>query len=170
MSKLSDQTIEALASKKQQSVKDTREKLEAALHRMRIGEPRIQSPGTKISAASVAIEAGVDRATLYRFHEPVLAQIRNLKATTPDGLSKEKVKADQAASRQTTYLRMAEDAQRQVASLARINYRLDAKIEELTGALRARDQIIADLREQISQRGSEPRTLPFRPTARRSER
>lgn len=170
MSKLSARTVEALALNKQQSVKDTREKLEAALHRMLTGEPRIHSPGTKISAASVASEAGVDRATLYRFHEPVLAQIRNLKATTADGLSKVKAKADRESIRQASYLRMAEDAQRQVASLARINYRLDAKIEELSGALRARDQIISDLREQISKRESEPRTLLLRPTARRPER
>ncbi|WP_139143346.1 TetR family transcriptional regulator [Janthinobacterium sp. HH104] len=169
MSKMSTRTIEALASQKQQSIKDTREKLEAALHRLLTGISRNHNPGTKISAASVASEAGVDRATLYRFHEPVLAQIRNLKTATTDGRSNEKVKIDQESTRQTSYLKMVEDAQRQVASLARINYRLDAKIEELSEALRVRDQIIADLRKQIVKRESEPRIFSFPPTTRHPE-
>ena len=72
---VAEATQEALAAQKRQSVKDTREKLELAVRRLVNGNPRVVKKGTKITAASVSKEAGVDRVTLYRFQEPVLVEI-----------------------------------------------------------------------------------------------
>lgn len=61
----------------------TRQELELALARLRNGNPRKVPKGTAINAMSVAREAGVDRTTLYRFHEPVLTQIRKMADKEP---------------------------------------------------------------------------------------
>ena len=122
-------TQEALAAQKRHSVKDTREKLELAVRRLVNGNPRIVKKGTRITAASVAKEAGVDRVTLYRFHEPVLVEIRKINDTAPKALLKEsRSELAQSAAKQKEYRRLVEEAQEEVAALARINYRLDARI------------------------------------------
>jgi hypothetical protein len=89
MSAIPEATQNALAAQKRQSVKETRQKLELALRRLANGNPTVVKKGTKISASSVAEEAGVDRVTLYRFHEPVLTEIRKINNTAPKTQLKE---------------------------------------------------------------------------------
>ena len=86
---LPEATQEALAAQKRQSVQETRQKLELAVRRLVNGNPRVVKKGTKVTAASVAKEASVDRVTLYRFHEPVLVEIRKINDTAPKALLKE---------------------------------------------------------------------------------
>lgn len=95
----------------------------------------------------------MDRATLYRFHEPVLAEIRRVNETTP----KEKLRTSRAQTREADarlkeYRALLEQAQSEVAALARVNYRLQAHVEELETSLRVRDDRIAVLQRQINKR------------------
>ena len=153
-------TQEALAAQKRQSVKDTREKLELAVRRLVNGNPRVVKKGTKITAASVAKEAGVDRVTLYRFHEPVLVEIRKINDTAPKALLKEsRSELAQSAAKQKEYRRLVEEAQEEVAALARINYRLDARIAELEELIRVRDGVITGLQKQLNERDSKSTTV-----------
>ena len=152
---ISEATQEALAAQKRGSVKETREKLELALRRLANGNPQVVKKGTKISAASVSKEASVDRVTLYRFHEPVLVEIRKINDTAPKALLKEsRSEAAQTAIKMKEYRKLLEEAQEEVAALARINYRLDARISELEGLIRVRDGVIKSLKEQINERDS----------------
>ncbi len=155
-------TQKALAAKKRQSVKETRKKLEYALLRLTNGNPLVVKKGTKISAASVAKEAGVDRVTLYRFHEPVLVEIRKINDTAPKAQLKEsRSELAQTSAKMKEYRQLVEEAQEEVAALARINYRLDGRISELEGLIRVRDEVIAGLQKQLSERASRPKIVPL---------
>ncbi|MGS1394423.1 hypothetical protein [Pseudomonas aeruginosa] len=74
---------EALRAHKEASQRQTRQELELALARLRNGNPRRVKRGAAISATTVAREAGIDRSTLYRFHEPILTAIRKFNETMP---------------------------------------------------------------------------------------
>ena len=157
---LPEATQEALAAQKRQSVKETRQKLELAVRRLVNGNPRVVKKGTKVTAASVAKEASVDRVTLYRFHEPVLVEIRKINDTAPKALLKEsRSELAQSAAKQKEYRRLVEQAQEEVAALARINYRLDARIAELEELIRVRDGVIAGLQKQLNERDSKSATV-----------
>jgi chromosome segregation ATPase len=100
----------------------------------------------------VAAEAGVDRVTLYRFHEPVLTEIRKINDTAPKTQLKEsRSELAQTNIKMKEYRRLVEEAQEEVAALARINYRLDARISELEGLIRVRDERIADFQNQLNE-------------------
>ena len=157
---LPEATQEALAAQKRQSVKETRQKLELAVRRLVNGNPRVVKKGTKVTAASVAKEASVDRVTLYRFHEPVLVEIRKINDTAPKALLKEsRSELAQSAAKQKEYRRLVEQAQEEVAALARINYRLDARIAELEELIRVRDGVIAGLQKQLNERDPKSTTV-----------
>lgn len=157
MSETADAGSQALAAYARRSMRETRHKLDLAVRRLVHGHPRIVAKGTKLSAASVAKEAGVDRATLYRFHEPILAEIRRVNETTPkDKLRVTRTESREADARLKEYRKLLEQAQSEVSALARINYRLQARIEELETSLRARDERIAAMQRQINT-ASKPR-------------
>ena len=148
-------TREALAAQKRRSVKETRQKLELAMRRLANGNPRVVKKGTKTSASSVAEEAGVDRVTLYRFHESVLTEIRKINDTAPKAQLKEsRSELAQTNTKLKEYRRLVEEAQGEVAALARINYRLDARISELEGLIRVRDERIVEFQKQLNERNS----------------
>ncbi|HJV50646.1 MAG TPA: TetR family transcriptional regulator [Noviherbaspirillum sp.] len=164
-------TQEALAAQKRQSVKETREKLELALRRLANGNPRVVRKGTKITAASVAKEAGVDRVTLYRYHEPVLVEIRRINDSGPKTQLKESRSAQaQAEAKQREYRKLVEEAQEEVAALARINYGLDARIKELEELIRIRDGVIAELQKALNGRGFSTKSGAIGQTVRLGER
>jgi len=153
-------SLEALAAHGRDSIKATRQKLELAVRRLVNGNPRQVPKGTKLTAASVCKEAGVDRATLYRFHEPVLTEIRRINDSTPKAQLKES-RSEQAKTnaKLREYRQLVEEAQEEVAALARINYRLDARIAELEELLRIRDEVIAQLQSQLNKNVT--RNLPM---------
>lgn len=149
-----DKSIQALAAHGRQSAKETREKLELALRRLVHGNPKVVPKGTKISAASVAKEAGVDRVTLYRFHEPVLVEIRKINDSAPKAKLKEsRTELALTEAKLKEYRRLVEDAQAEVAALARVNYRLDARNKELEELLRIRDGVIKQLQQEANANG-----------------
>lgn len=151
MTAATDKSIEALVAHGRQSVKGTREKLELAVRRLVHGNPQIVPKGTKLSAASVAKEAGVDRVTLYRFHEPVLVEIRKINDSAPKAKLKEsRSELAKTDAKLKEYRRLVEEAQEEVAALARINYRLDARNKELEELLRIRDGLIEQLQKQVN--------------------
>ena len=163
MSAIPEATQNALAAQKRQSVKETRQKLELALRRLANGNPKVVKIGTKISVSSVAAEAGVDRVTLYRFHEPVLTEIRKINDTAPKAqLMESRSELAQTNAKIKEYRRMVEEAQEEVAALARINYRLDARIAELEGLIRVRDEHIADFQKQMNERNTKPKISAIR--------
>lgn len=163
MSAIPEATQNALAAQKRQSVKETRQKLELALRRLVHGNPVVVKKGTKITASSVAEEAGVDRVTLYRFHEPVLTDIRKINDTAPKAQLKEsRSELVQTNTKLKEYRRLVEEAQEDVAALARINYRLDARISELEGLIRIRDERIAEFQKQLNERNSKSKVSTIR--------
>lgn len=163
MNELPEAAQKALAAQKRQSVKDTRNKLELAVRRLANGNPRSVKKGTKISATSVAKEAGVDRVTLYRFHEPVLVEIRKINDTAPKALLKEsRSDLGESVAKLKEYRKLVEEAQAEVAALARINYRLDTRIAELEGLIGIRDKLIADLQKQMNSGNQKPKLSPIR--------
>jgi hypothetical protein len=151
MTTVPEASLEALAAHGRESVKETRQELELAVRRLVNGNPRQVPKGTKLTAASVCKEAGVDRATLYRFHEPVLTEIRRINDTTPRAQLKES-RSELAATetKLKEYRALVEEAQAEVAALARVNYRLDARNKELEDLLRIRDEVISQLQQQVN--------------------
>lgn len=142
---------QVLAAHAQRSLRETRQKLELAVRRLAHGNPRVVPKGTKLSASSVAKEAGVDRATLYRFHEPILSEIRRLNNSAPKAkLRSSRTKNREAEMRLKEYRSLVEQAQSEVAALARINYRLQARIDELESDLRMRDDRIGALQREVN--------------------
>jgi hypothetical protein len=149
----SERSLEALATHAKGSVKETRQKLELAVRRLVNGNPKVVPKGTKLTAASVCKEAKVDRVTLYRFHEPVLTEIRQINDTTPKAQLKENRSELTKTNSQLRELRkLVEEAQENVAALARENYRLDARNAELEGLLRIRDEMIAEYQKTLNSR------------------
>lgn len=150
------ESVDALVAHRKGSVKDTRHKLELAMKRLVDGNPRVVPKGSKLTAANVSKEAVVDRVTLYRFHEPVLTEIRRINDTTPKALLKENRSELHKTTTQLRELRkLVEEAQEKVAALARENYRLDARNVELEGLLRIRDETIAEYQKALNSRSGD---------------
>ncbi|MBW4049178.1 MAG: hypothetical protein HIU89_15000 [Proteobacteria bacterium] len=151
MKGVEDPSLQALAAHSRRSLHDTRHKLELAVRRLVHGNPRVVKKGAKLSASTVAAEAGVDRATLYRFHEPILTEIRRINDSAPKAMFKERraqLAGTQAKLRD--YRKLIEEAQGEVGMLARINYRLKARIDELEMLLKVRDERVTALQLQIN--------------------
>jgi len=147
------ESVDALVAYSKGSVKGTRQKLELAVRRLVNGNPRVVPKGANLTAASVCKEAGVDRVTLYRFHEPVLTEIRRINDTTPKTLLKENRSELHKTNAELRELRkLLEETQEKLAANARVNYNLDARIAELENLLRIRDQIIADYKSSLNSR------------------
>lgn len=140
--------LTALIEQKRQSVEKTRAKLEAALSHL-TSESSSHIRRNKLSATSVAKTAGVDRVTLYRFHKPILAKIKEINTSSDHQPNQHNVKPIAPTTIQE-YRAAAEEAQREVTALARINYRLDARISELEAAIGIRDERIKELQRQLN--------------------
>jgi chromosome segregation ATPase len=109
----------------------------------------------------------VDRVTLYRFHEPVLVEIRKINDTAPKALLKtSRSELAQLTTKQKEYRRLVEEAQEEVAALARINYRLDARIAELEEIIRVRDDVIENLQKELHLRNSKSNVTPINSNGR----
>ena len=136
----------ALRAHKVESLKKTRQELELAVRRIVNDNPRRVKKGSALSPASVAKEADVDRSTLYRYHEPVLNEIRKLNDATPQKKLREK-HSELAESKGKTkeYRVMLEEEQANLAQMARQNYGLNVRIKELESMLRDRDLLIAEI-------------------------
>lgn len=128
----------ALRTHKAESAKATRQELELAIRRIINGNPKRVKKGTALSPASVAHEAGVDRTTLYRYHEPVLTEIRRITDATPQKKLREKhTELADAIARTKEYRELLEAEQANLIKIARENYALLERVREL-GATMAR--------------------------------
>lgn len=138
---------DALRAHKADSQKTTRLELELAVRRIVNGNPQRIKKGTALSPASVAIEADVDRSTLYRYHEPVLTEIRRINDSAPQQKLREKqTELTETAAKAKEYRLLLEDEQAKMAKMARQNYVLNMRIKELEGIVQNRDTLIAELR------------------------
>lgn len=99
----------------------------------------------------------MDRTTLHRFHEPILAAIGRVDETAPKENSGGAVRrpARQMPVSRNIMLSLSKPNLR-LWALARINHRLQAHVEELEAGLRVRDERIAVLRRQVSTRSKCP--------------
>ena len=148
-------SLEALASYGRHSVDETRRNLLAAVQRLVDSVPLVVPNGTRLTVSAVCKEAGVDRATLYRFHTPVLTEIRRRKDASPQSRLKEsRAELTGTEARLKEYRTLIEEAQAEVAALARVNYRLDARNKELEVLLRSRDNVISELQQQLNRTSS----------------
>lgn len=147
------ESVDALVAHSKGSVKETRQKLELAVRRLVNGNPRVVPKGTKLTAVSVCKEAGVDRVTLYRFHEPVLTEIRQINDTTAKALLKEnRSELHKTNVEQRELRKLVQENQEKLEAAARVNYNLEARIGELESLLRIRDQIIAEYQKTVNSR------------------
>jgi len=129
------------------SLRQTRRDLEQALARLRNGNPQRAKPGTSINASSVAEEAGIERSTLYRYHEPILTEIRRLNNATPvKQLQAKRGELAKALSRAREYRQALENSRTEMTEWAQQNYALSHRVQELEESLRQRDLMISDLR------------------------
>lgn len=137
---------DTLRAHKAESAKATRQELELAIRRIINGNPKKVKKGTVLSPASVAQEAGIDRTTLYRYHEPVLTEIRRLTDATPQKKLREKhTELADAVARAKEYRLLLEEEQTNLANIGRENYALRARVKELEALLRDREAQIAEL-------------------------
>jgi chromosome segregation ATPase len=145
---------EALRAHKEASMRQTRQDLYSALARLRNGNPRRVKRGIPVSATSVAEEAGVDRSTLYRYHEPILIEIRKLNDATPKKqLQAKRGEVAGALSKAREYRKALEDARAEMNEWARQNYALSHRVQELESLLRDRDKMIVELQEKLNGTG-----------------
>lgn len=154
---------EALRAHKEASQRQTRQELELALARLRNGNPRRVKRGTAISATTVATEAGIDRSTLYRFHEPILTAIRKFNETTPkQQLEAKQGELGEARAKAREYREALQAAREEMTAWARQNYALTHRVQELEAILRQRDKLIADLQARLAEAG---KSVPLRSVA-----
>ncbi len=154
---------EALRAHKADSQKATRLELELAVRRIVNGNPQRVKKGTSLSPLAVAAEADVNRTTLYRYHEPVLTEIRRINDSTPQKKLREKQsELAEIEAKAKEYRLMLEDEQANLAKMARQNYILSMRIKELEGIVQNRDTLIAELRS------SNQRVVAF-PTKKRDQ-
>ena len=138
--------VEALRSHKAESLKKTRQELELAVRRIVNGNPQRVKKGTPLSPSSVAKEANVERSTLYRYHEPVLTDVRRINEATPQQKLREKhTELADAKAKSKEYREMLEEEQANLAQMARQNYALNMRIKELEGIVRDRDLLIDEI-------------------------
>lgn len=143
-----DGNVDALRAHKADSAKETRQELELAIRRIVNGNPKRVKKGTPLSPAAVAEEAGVDRSTLYRFHEPVLTEIRRTTDATPQKKLREKSGAlAVATAKAKEYRQMLEAEQVNLQKMARENYALSARVRQLESALERHHARIIELEE-----------------------
>lgn len=150
----------ALKAHKEESQRQTRRELDLALGRLRNGNPRRVKQGAAISVASVAEEAGVERSTLYRFHEPILTEIRKLNGASSKRQLKEK-RGELAVAQNNAreYRALLEEARTEMVAWARQNYVLAHRVQELEKQIQQRDVTIADLQTRIQH---SKKLVPFR--------
>lgn len=153
----------SLKAHQEASLRQTRRDLELALARLRNGNPRRVKPGMSITASSVAEEAGIDRSTLYRYHEPILTEIRRLTDATPTKqLKAKRGELAEVLSRAREYREALEGARAELIEWAQQNYALSHRVRELEDALRQREGLISDLQGRLR---AVQNVAPLRPLA-----
>ncbi len=149
---ISTGNAEALKAYRHDSLVKTRMELEKALSRLLNGETRIVGKGKKVTPASVAKEAGVNRSTLYRYHEPILTEIRRLTDAKPQAKLKSKCsELAKALARMKDYREILEETQTELELIARQNYALNQRNKELDQLLQQRNVLIKDLQRRFNQ-------------------
>lgn len=139
---------DALRAHKAESAKATRRELELAVRRIVNGNPKRVKKGTALTPASVVQEANVNRSTLYRYHEPVLTEIRRITEATPQKKLREKhSELADATAKAKEYRVMLEEEQANLAKMAQQNYVLNMRIKELEELVRTRDVQLAELQD-----------------------
>jgi AcrR family transcriptional regulator len=140
----------SLIEHKNRSVKATREQLELALARILDGKPKWVKTGAAVSVLAVAKEAKVDRSTLYRYHPDFLDKLKHVTNSTADHLLESKrSELSRTQARAREYRNIAEDLQAELEAIARNNYALSHRVQELEELLRQRDAVIVNLQARI---------------------
>lgn len=147
-------SVEGLEAHRQASQRATRLELELALARLQNGNPIRVKRGTRLTPSSVAAEADVDRSTLYRYHEPILTEIRKLIDAVPKALLiAKRAELVQAENKARSYRQMIAELQAEMTAWARQNYDLTHRVQDLEVALQQRDKHIAELRARLVEGG-----------------
>jgi len=141
---------EFLVAHKNRSIKTTREQLELALTRLLEGKPKRVKIGAKISALAVAKEAQIDRSTLYRYHSDFLDKLKvATNSTAAHLLESKRGELSRVQAKAREYRNIAEDVQAELEAIARNNYTLSHRVQELEELLKVREAVIADLNARI---------------------
>lgn len=138
----------ALRAHKADSQKETRLELELAVRRIVNGNPQRVKKGTALSPLAVAEEAGVNRTTLYRYHEPVLTEIRRiLDSSSQKKLREKSSELTAAKAKAKEYREMLEAEQANLLTMARENFNLNAQAKELQARVERQAARIVELEE-----------------------
>lgn len=147
MTRKTDNTA-ALRAHKADSQKETRLELELAVRRLVNGNPQRVKKGTPLSPLAVAEEAGVNRTTLYRYHEPVLTEIRRiLESSSQQKLRAKSTELTAAKAKAREYREMLEAEQANLLTMARENFNLKARLKELESSVERQTARIVELEE-----------------------
>jgi len=150
----------ALRAHKEASLRQTRQDLELALKRLENNNPSRVKPGTPITASSVAEEAGIDRSTLYRYHDPILTEIRKLNNVTPKKqLQAKRGELAETLARMREYREALKESRAEMTVWARQNYALTHRVQELEELIRQRDTVIKELHGQLREA---KKVVPFK--------
>ena len=125
--------------------------MERALERLLSGKAKVAKKGARLGVAAVCEEAGgIERSTVYRYHEPILIAIERAKKKIGAAGAAERIAREvKATKKRDDFRALAEQAQSETAALARINYRLQARVVELEELVRQRDATIRSLQGPV---------------------
>lgn len=138
------------------SEKDTRKKLESALARLRKGNPRNVPEGTPINAKSVCKEAGINRTTLYRYHQPIVDQIKGINNRThKQQLNDKHSELKNLREKLAEYTEMLNEAQEEIKKWGNNNYKLSSRVDELEALVVTKDSDIRKLQSLLSSKDLE---------------
>lgn len=119
---------------------ETIAQLEAAFSRIATCQPEEDLQSVRLTASTLAKEAGIDRATIYRSYPEFIAKIQEYNSA---------YKLKSVTEREKEYRKLVEEAQHQVSCLANINYRLKTREDALEKRIQEQDQMIATLRKKL---------------------
>lgn len=129
----------------------THKRLQQAILRIVNARPKRVPEGAKLTVNNVAIEAGVDRSTIYKYHAAILNEIHSRKkATSAAKLDKKRSELAQAQEQIRQFRKVAEAARDEIDTFAQVNYRMNHRVKELEALLKQRDMVIKDLQKQLN--------------------
>jgi len=129
----------------------TFQELLGAIARIQEGTSQLLPPGTRLTVSTLAKEAGINRATIYKYHPDIIARIELLnKFDSKQQLKEKRSELSKARDSAKVYRKLLGQAQKDKEHLVRINYQLTHQLEELERRLGQRDEVIAALKRQLN--------------------
>lgn len=142
----SKQALRESADKREQQ---THNELVQAFNRLANGEPINVKKGTKVTAKSVAEEAGVSRTSLYN-HPDILEQVkRYIEKKSISPAQARRLTKEEAERKEQETKELIQQLNTDKSKLAQENYKLSLENEELRRLNEAKDKENAELKRKL---------------------